>query len=71
MICDLNFKAITVLFVDTNVSSPESPNKKRKPGRPKKCDLIKPGVTGNIVTKFEITVELQWLEHLLPHGNLF
>ncbi|XP_053387028.1 uncharacterized protein LOC123561998 isoform X2 [Mercenaria mercenaria] len=31
--------------------SPESPNKKRKPGRPKKCDVVRPGVTETIVAK--------------------
>lgn len=31
--------------------SPDSPNKKRKPGRPKKCDVIRPGVTETIVAK--------------------
>ncbi|XP_060605200.1 uncharacterized protein LOC132757782 isoform X3 [Ruditapes philippinarum] len=34
----------------TNLS-PESPNKKRKPGRPKKCDVVRPGVTETIVAK--------------------
>ncbi|XP_052818307.1 uncharacterized protein LOC128244317 isoform X2 [Mya arenaria] len=31
--------------------SPDSPNKKRKPGRPKKCDSVRPGVTETLVAK--------------------
>ena len=39
-------KTCLLIFAEASMSSPESPNKKRKPGRPKKCDLIRPGVTG-------------------------
>jgi len=41
----------TYLFVYILVTvnlSPDSPNKKRKPGRPKKCDVAQPGVTGGL-----------------------
>ncbi|KAL4240920.1 heterochromatin assembly [Mactra antiquata] len=36
--------------VSSNMS-PDSPNKKRKPGRPRKCDNVRPGVTETIVAK--------------------
>lgn len=42
------FKPV-LLFQATVNLSPDSPNKKRKPGRPKKCDVVRPGVTGKYI----------------------
>lgn len=42
-----NVTKTCLIISASNNMSPDSPNKKRKPGRPKKCDNVRPGVTGN------------------------